>query len=71
LIGDDLLNEKMIATGSKRDVFVILDRANAKSVIIRNGSLESPSVIELSGASVEYCPKQSQGQLSINEQHMP
>jgi len=26
LSGDDLLNEKMIGTGSKRDVFVILDR---------------------------------------------
>jgi hypothetical protein len=69
LIGDDLLNEKMIAAGSKGDVFVILDRANAKSMIIRNGGLESPSVIELSSASVEYCPKQSRGQPSIDAQH--
>lgn len=68
LIGDDVLNEKMVAIGSEvLDIYVRLDTVKAKSVIIRNGSL-SVSVIELFGASVEYCPKQAQ--LSIDEQHM-
>jgi hypothetical protein len=66
LAGDDLVNETIIRAGSKRDFFVILDRSDARSIIVRNGSLESPSVIELSDASIEYCPKYSQGQLATD-----
>ena len=61
LVGDDLLGEKLLPAARKSgDIFVKLWRSNASALMIRNGSLGRPSVVELSGASVESCPKQSQ-----------